>query len=103
MRIAAYLAAIPSFLVWAAATVTGYQYALTAFGVEFPGCCHGPPSQLAGILAVILPLTVLAVFVWIVFSRLVATRPGLALIVFLASLPVGVIFAFTTALEVTPL
>ena len=103
MRVAAYIAAVLACLVWALAIYEAYEYALMAFGMILPGCCHGPPSRAQGILWLTLHVAVLGGILWSVFSRWGQRHPGAALAVSLLSIPIGLFLGFSTAMEITPL
>ena len=102
-RVVAYIAAILACLVWLLAAFVAYEFALVAFGVIPPGCCHGPPTRTLGILWLVAHVAVVAGIIWAVLSRWVHGHPAAALAIFLLSIPIGVFLFYSTAMEITPL
>ncbi len=108
MRVLAYMAAILSGLVLVWGLWPSYEYALIDFGLKEACCNNGfihPQlgDWIIGGVALLFPLTALAVLIWFVLSGFAARRPEVVLAVSLVLAVLGYGFALVAALGVTPL
>jgi hypothetical protein len=105
MRVVAYIIATLNSLVWAYCLPVAYAYSKVAYlGGETGACCTvRQPEPMLGALALIFPTVVLSTTICLLLSGSVHRRPGIATLVFLVLLPIGVVFTLSSALAVTPL